>query len=513
MVTPVQRRMSQSGGGGKIFFWCALTGMVFWGGYLRLRGLDTPGLWMDEAATVLQCTGVREFGVPLLPNGNVCWDSFPAVYLQALGGFFTPDPQMNGRVPAALAGTLCIAMTCAIIRLVTGQVVPALLAAFGLAFFQEQIAWSRQARPYIFVEFYFLLTLLVGVLWTQQRRRWKLAAAIIFSVLGAFTHRVGYLAPLTLLFLILAQGRYHWRIAGVTLASGALAVVAISAAAENTNSSIFSTLGDIVSTSGTGYLPLYTQAFWREYGWISVPTAVALAPWRRHGWFTRPVALAAFAMLLVIGTRTHLYADRYAFLFSVCVCLLFPIGMANLWSGFTSPKGRRVAPWALGALVVLPLIQGPIIITSRAEYPLGMTAPTPPWREAYALVRERETGQSGASHHFDVLSAFPALHDIYLSGMVGTKWYTPISYSGFPGDIWPAPPYTTAGLTRCRADIEALSGYAILDDFALRMMVDEEVRSYFCTVKPNAILRAEKQCVYIWILNPRQAHDDIDESE
>lgn len=476
--------------------------IVVWGGAIRLYKLGQPSFWIDEAATVLQCRGVWSCGVPKLPNGAVNWDSFPSTYLQSLGFLVTDDPHWAVRLPSAAAGTLCIALAFLVVRVATHKNMPSLLTAVVVGLLHDQIIWSRQARPYVFAQMFTLMAFAFFLLWHSRRNLGFAILAAISAILATFCHRCGYIAPLTLAILTIAysSGRL-WRPVAMLVLLGA-SLVAISHWAVGSNSSMDDTIRDLLRPAETNYVADYWRYLIREYGWMLFfcPLAV-LCPWRKSGGFAASLLLASILFFALLSLRTWLFAHRYIFILSPVVVILFSLGV---WNCLSLLRSRRCLVNSAAVIVlILLLVHGQLSLRPRKEYDLGFTAPTPPWKEAFALVEDRHHSVAQNAESISIISAYPALTDIYLDGNQAAKYYIPINYSGHPNDVWGNPPYTTAVIVANVRELMELDAYVMLDDFALRMIADEGIRNYFATHTPNAIVRSSYN-IYIWILRAKE---------
>ncbi len=489
----------------KSFVLLALGIVILWGAFLRLYKIDQPSFWIDEAATVLQCRGILQSGLPKLSDGSVRWDSFPATYVQSLGNLFITNPHLGTRLPSAFAGIICIPLAFVLVRQVTRHDMPALLSALCLGLFHEQIMWSRQARPYIFVQLYMMLAIVLFFIGLQGKKKpilWSLTA--ICAMLAAFSHRAGYLAVVVIILLALFHSKS--RILGsLTLLVSAIAIpVLVSLLVVGTNSNIAQTMRSVLQPVQTDYMVKYWRYLIAEYRSILVSSLIGVIVSCRVVWrFTIPLLVSAFLFFAVVSLRTWLFAHRYVFLLSFIVALFLAIGVWSLSTVFARRFGKRLVTIAGIVITLIVLVDGPLCLVPKIQYDLGYTAPAPPWRDAYSLIIDRHVQISGNSALLSTISAFPALHDIYLAGFAGQKWYIPINYSGRPNDVWEVAPYTTAGVIKTLEQILEKHAYVVLDDFALRMIHNQRIREYFLTHAPNAIVRS-KSNIYIWIIGSEQ---------
>jgi len=477
--------------------------VLVWGSVLRAWHLGQPSFWIDEAATALQCRAIHSLGVPRLSNGTICWDSFPATYLQSLGFFITSDPHWAVRLPSVLIGTLCILLVFSIVRLLTRHDISALTAAILTACMHEQVAWSRQARPYVFAQGFTLATVLFFLIWHQRRNLAWALVAVSMATLAPFCHRSGYIAPLILCFLMVATSRcLSWRAIGFYALLG-VGLLTISMRVPGSNSSLGVTIGDLFRPPEANYSADYWRYLTGEYGWLlaACPAAV-LTRCRTRAGSAAMLLLAAGCFFGVIAFRTWLFAHRYAFMLSCVIIVTFTLGVYHCACATRAPKAV-VGVFVAGIAVAVVSLHPSVLLAPHVQYDLGLTAPTPPWKDAFQLVAQRHAHFPPRSGRLNIISCYPALTDVYLDGVQHTRFYVPMNYSGHPQDIRATPPYTSAQIISNVEELQRLEGYAILDDLALRMVADANIREWFATHPPNAILRAQYS-IYIWILNPTQ---------
>lgn len=474
---------------------------LIWGAFLRIQNLAGTSIWLDEATTVLQCEAILEHGVPLLPNGVVFWESFPGVYLQSIGFFFLERPHWAVRVPSLIAGLVGILLIFLLLKRVTGSSMTALAGAFLMAFFHEQIMWSRQGRPYIFMQALLLATMCFFVVWQERRdKRWIVLAALT-SLLAAFTHRAGYVAILMLIILVVTHDSRPFRVMLYFGGVMSLGVVALSFAASGSNSSLMQTLRDFFRSYGTNYWMPYVSHLWLEYYWLLLLIPFSMMVRDRPRFKLAVVTLGVGLLFLyVISFRTWLFAHRYAFSLSPLIVIISALGIHRIRDFFQPPKGARLV--FICGIWLLLWSHPSIILRPQPFDDLGSTAPTPPWGEGFQLALDRHLGFVGDKGPLSVVSSCPSVAQVYLREVTHNRYYLPISFSGHPLDVWHHSPFTTATTVGSLADLLELDGYLVLDDMALRLLVDSEIRDWLADHPPNAIIQS-KYPVYIWVL-PRK---------
>jgi hypothetical protein len=481
-----------------------LLALTVYGAFIRSYSISKQSLWIDETVTVLQCKGIIACGLPKQGDGYVNWDAFPANYLYALGYLLSDNVNIAARIIPIVLGTACIPFVFLLLRKQTGSSACALMGAALVALLEEQVAWSRQARPYITVEFLTLVTLWCGINYNKAQRWFYLLLGVLASLAAAFSHRCGYIAVFTLVLTVVFDVRRSGiaRLVGVT-AVVFLAIVLIGYFAPS-NSSLTTSLQSLVSSNYPNYLRNYGHYFEGAFGLLLLLAGVGITSIPVYGWRTDlALLIPSVCFFIILALRTMLYGHRYVFPLSICIIWFIAKGFLLTTRGLRLFFRRSIAI-ALAAIIVFALgYTARWAFFPKDSFDLGYTAPTPPWSRAYELIAQRFGSSSTNGVRLVTVSAFPAFHDIYLSAWPGEKYCIPVNYSGIKGDIW-GPAFTTATVIDNMAMLTNISGYVVLDDFALRMIARDDIKAYFLSHKPNAILRS-RYSVYLWILKDGRA--------
>lgn len=181
-----------------------LTGLSF-----RLYGLkQNYSFWADEASTARFGRAVLETGIPKIQITGYLERSFYVTHF--LTGYFFKIFGVNeftARLPEVIIGSLVILATYFLGKELFGRQAGFASAVF-VAFSYIQIAWSRQARGYVILEFNFLLTLLYLYRFTINNRAKDFILYILFLVLSIFSHPLGFiLFPISFVFWVLEKKR------------------------------------------------------------------------------------------------------------------------------------------------------------------------------------------------------------------------------------------------------------------------------------------------------------------
>src|SRR3990167_4049346 len=145
----------------------ALLGITILGFILRIYSLSSQSIWMDESFSMNAAYEILEKGIPLLDSGAFYGLGYLLhLYLMAFFILLFPDV-WGARFLSVIFGTLTIPLAYYFAKTVFDETFSekgsnkGFLFAVIIAFSTIEIAWSRQARMYSQLQFFFLLSLLL----------------------------------------------------------------------------------------------------------------------------------------------------------------------------------------------------------------------------------------------------------------------------------------------------------------------------------------------------------------
>jgi hypothetical protein len=497
-------------------FALGLAGLVAYGAWLRFAELGAPSFWLDEAVSVMQSRGILEYGEPVKPDGTVDWTSFSANYWTALGLRLFKDLHVGARFFSALAGTVCIGLTGWAAWSFFGCRIAAFAASLLVAVSTDQVMWSRQVRPYIFLQLYFLLAVVLAHQCSHRFGWGRFTALGVFAFLGVGAHRAGYLVPLVCFGIVaLPLGRRLWaackrRSWKWVLGTMFALLLAASAALWGLwhvagNASIPALVSGLANPYHTDYTGLYVGHVLRVFGTAGILTAavgalywLSIEPMRASAWM-----LGAGVYFIAIARHTWMYADRYSFPLLLPIVILWSAGVAGLALRVMAMRTRPMIRHVVLAGLLVSVLGATLAQANTTWKPkrlcdLGSTVPTPDWRSAFGLVAEREKMAEAPDRQVNIVTPYPVLQDVY-GPPSARKLYLPINFCGHADGVCPEPPHTRADIVHTLAQLLATDGYLILDEFALRMIGDPAIAEFVRRTPPNACV-ASKDCVFIWLL-------------
>lgn len=181
--------------------------IIIWGAFLRLYYLGTDNLWIDEGFTITQADAIHKNFLPLLDSGEYVTRDLFLPYLLAIIKYLGGASIETYRLVSVIFGILCIPLAYKIGKEIFQKNV-GLIFAFFISFSYWQIAWSRQIRAYIILEFLVLLTIFFLIKYHQTQKK-KFLFSLLISASLAITAKVSavFLLP-SLLVYFLTQKKY-----------------------------------------------------------------------------------------------------------------------------------------------------------------------------------------------------------------------------------------------------------------------------------------------------------------
>jgi len=173
--------------------------LIILGFILRIYQLSIQSFWLDEAISSIAAVALMQNGLPVLPSGIVYNRAILNTFLISTSFNLFGINEFAARLPSVLFGTLTIFLVY-LMGLKWGNRRIAIIAAILVAFSVWEIAWSRQARMYQQLQFFYLLSLFTFYEFTNNKSiKWLILLA--FSVIGAvLSHVFGYI--LIIVFLV-----------------------------------------------------------------------------------------------------------------------------------------------------------------------------------------------------------------------------------------------------------------------------------------------------------------------
>ncbi len=173
---------------------------------LRIYHLGTPSFWLDEAISTNAAVALIKHGAPTFPSGFVYMRAILNTFFISLSFLIFDISEFSARFPSVIFGTLTIPLVY-IMGAKFGNRKIGLIAALLITFSVMEIAWSRQARMYQQLQFFYLSSLYFFFEFNfpaQERKNTSkrilnFALSVLFFISAVLSHVFGYV--LILIFI------------------------------------------------------------------------------------------------------------------------------------------------------------------------------------------------------------------------------------------------------------------------------------------------------------------------
>jgi 4-amino-4-deoxy-L-arabinose transferase-like glycosyltransferase len=177
----------------KILIFSFFSIIIIYGLFLRVYKIDQQSYWIDEGYTLNAVLSTLEKGYPILDSDKIygphyLLNNYLISGAVKLGGF---NPTAT-RLPAVIFGMGAILMIYLLGRQYFNKQVGTWAAVLTTLSYWE-IAWSRQARMYIELQFFFLLSLYLFNSLLNKFSYKKLVLLILTTLAAILSHYFGYL--------------------------------------------------------------------------------------------------------------------------------------------------------------------------------------------------------------------------------------------------------------------------------------------------------------------------------
>ena len=416
----------------------AILFLLISGFILRIYDLGIQSFWFDEAISSTAAVAFLETGTPTFPSGLVYSRAILNTFLIALSFKIFGITEFAARLPSVMFGMLTILLVY-LMGSKWGNHRIGLIAAVLVTFSVWEIAWSRQARMYQQLQFFYLLSLYLFYEYTRYKDpKWLML--LIFSVTGAvLSHVFGYaLIPVFLLYLIISALKERRTLKDVdnrTIALFILACMALFGFVYNK--------GVITSVLNTGvnYYDTYIYLLKKDLGiflFIAVPGGTVLVnrDWKKGLLLISALIIPLYFIffhVLMLGTRYLYFVIPILFLligYFLDFVIEYSSGIFSRSEGVPNHSKTQPAPQVsttrsfissgkcasinrinrylnslpdmtsnISATTVTSIIVAFLLIfamyfspaftfTPMEKYNLGVNAPQPDFKKAYSFVKE-----------------------------------------------------------------------------------------------------------------------------
>ncbi len=431
------------------------------GFYLRLYDLGFQSLWIDEGYSINAAQAIIEKGAPVLESGKVYGKGLSASYVIASSlkvfGLDSFDP-WSARIPSVIFGTLLIGAVYCMGRRIFNSHIIGVTSSVLIALSTWEIAWSRQARGYLGMQLFVVLSFLYIYKWLDFKKYKDLFIGFMFLAVAILFHSSAtlFLIPLVplLLFHLVKEGGYREK--GFILMT--------------TGMFIFATAGFILFAPTPFEFkpsPLYLN-YIKDHllvlsGFVMMAPLLALYDPlnRRSVLFISTSIILPFTFL----TLFH-YSIQVRYLLTIFPLMLM-LGSYSILQivkklRFKSESHVNLLSCGLTLIILFPLLT----IVPTKSYPLEKGSPQPNFGEAYKIIKK--TKMDGDI----VISPYTHLSKIYLND---AGLWLPISLTAKTNEISQNTVdgrdyYTGApkinSIEELKYNFNIRSGYLVIDELA-----------------------------------------------
>lgn len=386
--------------------------LIFCGFILRFYHLGAQSFWTDEAISANAAIAMLKQGTPTFPSGVIYMRAILNTFLISLSFIIFGVSEFSARFPSVIFGTLTIPLVYLLgTRLENRKI--GLIAALFVTFSVMEIAWSRQARMYQQLQFFYLASLYFFYEFNfndnKSKRNLNLALTTIFFICAVLTHVFGYVLILVfvLYFLIVhfKEIKFKWKesvdinikhIAGLFISILLIFLVL---------KLIWPDLLDTISypLMGIGrveYFEVYFYVLRTElsvFFYLAIFGAVLSFKIKKN-WKSGLLLIMSFVIpFYFLSCHVLMPATRYLyFIFPLLLIFsayffAFLIELAQRYSEYVNKSAK------IGSILIVLVICSMLMtmafspgftIVPREEFDLGINAPQPDFKKAYCYVKE-----------------------------------------------------------------------------------------------------------------------------
>ena len=465
--------------------WIVLLAIIIWGAILRFYCLGDQSVWNDESFSIAIAQGIFDTGLPEVPSGEIMWRGIFSHNWMAFTMPFVDDPILACRIPSAIFGTLTIPLVFFFARRVSHSNFVGLVAAALVAFLMVEVAWSRQARMYADLQFFYILAMYVFYQYLGSLKQRDLILALLIAIMAILCHQIAISLIVAFLVCGIVTKNKDWLLYFLT--GAILTAVA------------FAFVFELVQWTG---IDLGAHSYYYfEHLIVLFPVIAAFAvvgagrlierdwrtPWRGYSILLMSTPLILLAMLSCLD---HGAGGRYIYCTLPIFFILFAWYARVVWQAW---KARIVRMFVFAVIVAVVIIPTEFAVTRQATYyDFDASIHQPDFKTAYAYVAEHRGPDDF------IVDAWPTVGLLYLDEMPG--------YHIYPLDFPLADPskerYTGIPSIQNVASLEMVVGshefgWVIMDEYGWKRQ-DPEIVEW---VEHNMTLQdcpAEGMVIYHW---------------
>lgn len=458
----------------------ALLLLTIFGFILRIYNLGYQSLWFDEGYTINAARAILNKGFPILPSGFFYYRGLLNTALVALSMSIFGITEFSARLPSVFFGVITIPLIYFFVRKLFDNKT-ALSTAFLITFSIVEIAWSRQARMYQQLQFFYILSLYFFYNFTQEQNSRNLIIFITSTISAILSHELGFSLILVYILYPLIKNIRNVRsyLKPKLLLSKPIFPLLFIGVTLLILGEVFFGLFSTTWQTRVNYFPnylWYIQQYFFIIAYFAVVGIVIIL--RKDYKVALFLGLATTIPIYFVSFHVKLLAFRYIYFLLPLLFILF--SNTALYISILVPRLKLRAILSsvlLMAILLLTVISSGFNFIPKSEYDLEYTAPQPDFKQAYSFINDNSEKQE------IVIDTWPAIGSFYLDR---------------PPDYWLGFDITGQGENYCIGEFNTVEIYTktpCIEDLAKLRRIVEENSSGWLIVDGLAILRLPSDIV------------------
>lgn len=384
----------------KVSYWIIIV-LILIGGFYRFYDLGHDSYWIDESYTVLAAKNIGTYGYPAFDSGVSYISALPQEYLLFIIGSVFGYSEIPMRLLSVIAGMVLIWAVFLLARKFHDEIT-ALIASGLVTFSYFVIAWSRQARMYIFIALFAVLAVYYYFKFLEKPNWKDFGLLFLFLFLGYVTHP-------SILIVLAAMLVHYVSVKKKTLFSDLKNLY-------SKNKKMFMLILLIVvivaisfiirTLSGLELIRNYSAAY-ENFLLSSQYTILFFAVIGLFGFKNKLIKNSLYFIVLLLA---YILASffvpylnyRYLFVALPFLFILCSEGIMYIISLYKSISYKVAASFVI---IVIFVVSG-FFVLPQSHYALEVGTPQPPFRDAYAYVNALE--------YSTLIVTQPAIAELYV---------------------------------------------------------------------------------------------------
>jgi len=387
--------------------------LTTYGFFLRIYHLGVPSFWMDEAISSNAATAFLNRGTPSFPSGFIYIRSILSTFFISLSFRIFDISEFSARFPSAIFGTLTIPLVY-MIGTKLGNRKLGMISAFFITFSVLEITWSRQARMYQQLQFFYLASLYSFYEFNynyqdkknKTKRNLYLVLTILSFIAAILTHEFGYALILVLILWFFISNfkeiKNNWKdfcyIGRISIFFiFILFLLFLISKLMNFNASIILSNLLINRIESTDYLDAYLYILTDNFSVFFYLAIIGAVLYLKKNWMGASLIIMGFVIpFYVICYYISIPGTRYLYFISPIIFMLssyffvFLIEIAQKYGENRSAiMGSILVVFVLTSMFLIMLYSPQtFMITPQEDLDLGTNSPRADFKMAYTYIKE-----------------------------------------------------------------------------------------------------------------------------